>query len=163
MPQTKKIISIKDIKAWREDLRKQGKKLVVTNGCFDILHVGHIRYLQNAKEHGDVLLIGLNSDISVRALKGSSRPINPENERAEILAALECVDGVSIFHEVNAVRFLELAKPDIYAKGADYTLEKLNQDERKMVEEFGGRIELISLTPGRSTSNMVKKIQGQTA
>src|SRR6266513_4245608 len=120
MMQTK-IIDMNELTQRAKELRAAGKKLVATNGCFDLLHVGHVRYLQAARGLGDALVIGLNGDHSVRELKGSGRPINNERDRAEVLAALECVDFVTIFPEVRATRLLEVVSPAIYTKGGDYT------------------------------------------
>lgn len=153
-----KIISPTDLAQWRESLRAQGRRLVVTNGCFDLLHAGHVTYLADARTHGDALLVGVNGDAGVRELKGPSRPINNEHDRALVLAALESVSAVSIFPEKRAVHFLTLAQPDVYVKGGDYTLETLNQDERRAVESAGGRIVIIPLVPGKSTSSLVDKI-----
>ena len=149
----KKIIAMEQLPAWRKPLRHQGRVLVVTNGCFDLLHLGHVTYLEAARNLGDMLLVGVNGDEAVRALKGPDRPINTEQDRAGVLAALECVDGVCIFSEVRAMRFLELAQPDIYVKGGDYSLETLNPEERQIVEQAGGHIRLIPMLPGRSTTH----------
>ena len=131
---------------------------MATNGCFDLIHLGHVAYLEAARNQGDALLIGVNGDASVRQLKGNGRPINPEDDRAAVVAALECVDGVCIFPEVTATRFLALAKPDVYVKGGDYTLETLIQDERRVVENARGKIVIIPLVPGKSTSGLLEKI-----
>lgn len=131
----------------------------MTNGCFDILHVGHIRYLHSARMEGDLLLVGLNGDESIRQLKGEGRPVNPESDRALLLAALECVDAVCIFPEKRATRFLSQSKPDIYVKGGDYTLETLDPDERITVESAEGRIVFIPFVNNRSTSNLINKIR----
>ena len=139
-------------------MRASGKRLVVTNGCFDLLHVGHVTYLETARHQGDALLVGLNGDESVRHLKGADRPIAPEDDRAAVLSALESVDGVCIFAEPAATRFLAAAQPDVYVKGGDYTLETLNQEERQAVERAGGRIVIIPFVPGKSTTAMLKKI-----
>jgi D-glycero-beta-D-manno-heptose 1-phosphate adenylyltransferase len=154
----RKIISIEQLPKWREELRRKNRVLVVTNGCFDLLHMGHVTYLQAARNLGDMLLVGVNGDAAVRALKGQSRPINTERDRAGVLAALESVDGVYIFHEVRAVQFLELAQPDIYVKGGDYTLETLNPDEKQAIETIGGRIQLIPLLPGKSTTATLNRM-----
>src|SRR5713226_5721837 len=119
----KKIIDMPQLVARAKELRNAGKTLVATNGCFDLLHVGHVRYLQAARALGDVLVVGLNGDESVRELKGAGRPLNNERERAEVLAALECVDIVTIFPEVRATRFIEAAQPAVYVKGGDYNSE----------------------------------------
>jgi rfaE bifunctional protein nucleotidyltransferase chain/domain len=153
-----KIIPWERLPEWRERLRAEGKRLVVTNGCFDLLHLGHVTYLENARNLGDMLLIGLNSDDAVRGLKGPTRPINAEQDRAAVLAALESVSAVCIFREVTATRFLQHARPDIYVKGGDYTLDTINQEERRTVEGGGGKIEIISFVPGKSTTALLKKI-----
>ena len=153
-----KIISWDKLSEWRAALRASGKKLVVTNGCFDLLHLGHVTYLETARNHGDVLLVGVNSDAAVRQLKGPGRPVNPEQDRAGVLAALESVDGVCVFAEKTALRFLSLVQPDIYVKGGDYTLETINQDERRLVEQAGGKIALIPIVPGKSSSDLLQRI-----
>ena len=153
-----KIISWDGLAAWRADFRKRGQQLVVTNGCFDILHLGHVTYLESARNLGDALLVGMNSDAAVGQLKGPNRPVNNEHDRAGVLAALESVDGVCIFTGKTATRFLSIAQPDIYVKGGDYTLETLNQDERRAVEQAGGKIVLISFVPGKSTTSLLEKI-----
>jgi rfaE bifunctional protein nucleotidyltransferase chain/domain len=154
----KKIIAWNDLPKWREQLRSGGRKLVVTNGCFDLVHAGHVTYLETARNLGDALLIGLNGDDAVRKLKGEGRPINDERDRAAVLAALESVNGVCIFAEPTATRFLGHARPDIYVKGGDYTVDTLNQDERKTVEKAGGRIVIIPFVPGKSTTATLAKI-----
>ncbi len=153
-----KIIPWEKLPEWRTALRASGKRLVVTNGCFDLLHVGHVTYLENARKQGDALLIGVNGDEAVRQLKGADRPVNPEGDRAAVLAALESVNGVCIFAEAKATRFLEAAQPDIYVKGGDYTRETLNQEERGMVERAKGKIVIIPFVPGKSTTALLKKI-----
>jgi rfaE bifunctional protein nucleotidyltransferase chain/domain len=144
--------------AWRKAVRDSGKKLVVTNGCFDILHLGHVTYLENARNFGDLLLLGVNGDAGVRELKGPSRPVNSETDRASVLAALESISGVCIFPERTATNFLAAAQPDIYVKGGDYTLETLNQDERRAVESAGGKIVIVPFVPGKSTTGLLEKI-----
>jgi rfaE bifunctional protein nucleotidyltransferase chain/domain len=153
-----KIIPFDRVATWREAMRTQGKRLVVTNGCFDILHAGHVTYLAAARALGDALLVGLNSDASVRALKGAGRPVNPEQDRATVLAALAAVDGVCLFEEMDALRLLAEVKPDIYAKGGDYTIDTINQPERQMVEGAGGKVVILPGVPGRSTTNVLAKI-----
>jgi len=143
---------------WRAALRRSGSKLVVTNGCFDLLHLGHVTYLERARNEGDALLVGLNSDISVRALKGIGRPVNNQADRAAVLAALESVDAVCVFTERTASRFLSFVQPDIYVKGGDYTLDTLDQDERRIVEQAGGRIVLIPFVHGQSTTALLERI-----
>ena len=154
-----KIVDLEELSRRSEKLRDAGKKLVVTNGCFDLLHVGHVRYLQAARALGDFLAVGLNSDRSVRELKGSGRPVMTENDRAEVLAALECVDLVTIFPEMRATRFLAAAKPAIYVKGGDYSSETLNEEERAALKQIGAEIRLIPFEPGYSTSQLVEQIR----
>ena len=153
-----KIISLKGLASWREQLRWARRTLVVTNGCFDLLHVGHVTYLEAARNQGDVLLVGLNSDASVRALKGKDRPVNPEQDRALLLAALAAVDAVCIFPDARATRFLRLAQPDVYVKGGDYTLETLDPEERRSVQSAGGKIVILPLVPGKSTTDLLARI-----
>ena len=153
-----KIIAWEKLPEWRAGLRAGGKRLVVTNGCFDLLHLGHVTYLETARNQGDALLVGVNSDAAVRQLKGPERPVTPEQDRTAVLAALESVDGVCIFAESTATRFLAAAQPDIYVKGGDYTLDTLNQEERRTVEQGGGRIVIIPFVPGKSTTALLEKI-----
>ncbi len=153
-----KIIAWEKLPEWRKIFRASGKKLVVTNGCFDILHLGHVTYLENARNFGAALLVGINSDDATRQLKGAGRPVNSETDRAAVLAALQSVDGVCIFTDTTATKFLAAAQPDIYVKGGDYTLETLNQDERRAVESAGGKIVLVPFVPGKSTTSLLEKI-----
>jgi rfaE bifunctional protein nucleotidyltransferase chain/domain len=153
-----KIIAWDQLPAWRAALRAAGRKLVVTNGCFDILHPGHVTYLENARNLGDALLVGLNGDEATRQLKGPGRPVNSEADRAAVLAALASVDGACIFAEKTATRFLAAAQPDIYVKGGDYTLATLNQEERHAVESAGGKIVIVPFVPGKSTTALLEKI-----
>jgi rfaE bifunctional protein nucleotidyltransferase chain/domain len=139
-------------------MRETGKNLVVTNGCFDLLHLGHVTYLESARNNGDALLVGVNGDDGVRQLKGPDRPVNEETDRAAVVAALASVDGVCIFPDKTATRFLKAAQPNIYVKGGDYTLETINQEERCLVEQAGGRIVIIPIVPGKSTTALLKKI-----
>ena len=125
MSLSEKIVRWEDLPQWRSRLRASGRRLVVTNGCFDLLHAGHVTYLERARGLGDVLLIGLNGDASVRELKGPGRPVNTEQDRATVLAALESVTGVCIFSERSANPFLAIAEPDIYVKGGDYTIDTI--------------------------------------
>jgi len=155
-----KIISWDKLPEWRAAMRASARKLVVTNGCFDLLHAGHVRYLEGARSQGDVLLIGVNGDQSVRELKGPGRPLNGETDRAIVLAALESVDAVCIFAEPTALRFLSVAQPDVYVKGGDYTVQTLNQDERRLIEQAGGRIVIIPFVQGKSTTALMNKMAG---
>lgn len=151
-----KIITRADIAAIARNIKTAGKTIVFTNGCFDILHAGHVRYLSAARTLGDCLIVGLNSDQSVRNLKGPARPVNCQEDRAEVLAALAAVDYVVIFQEITAENIVTEIKPDIYAKGGDYTIEKL--PESKIVAAQGGRTILVPEVPGRSSSNIISRM-----
>jgi glycerol-3-phosphate cytidylyltransferase len=155
------IVAYADIGTLAAELKAAGKTIVFTNGCFDILHAGHVRYLNGARALGDCLIVGLNSDESVRSLKGPARPVNDQNDRAEVLAALRAVDYVVIFPEKTAENIVAEVKPAIYAKGGDYSVKDL--PESSIVESYGGRIVLIPEVQGRSSSNIIKKINGQQA
>jgi len=155
-----KVLALPQLLAWREELRRKGRKLVATNGCFDILHAGHVSYLQAARRLGDALLVGVTSDRNVGTLKGRGRPINSDGDRAAVLAALESVDAVHIFPELDARNFLEAVKPDIYAKGGDYTIDTINQDERRLLEGMGCKIVILPVVKGKSTSALLEKIAG---
>ncbi|MFQ3670794.1 MAG: adenylyltransferase/cytidyltransferase family protein [Verrucomicrobiia bacterium] len=152
------ILALDQLPTWRAHL-PESSRLVVTNGCFDLLHVGHVRYLQAARQLGNLLLVGLNGDHSVRQLKGPSRPINPEADRAEVLAALACVDAVCIFPETRATHFLRLAQPHLYVKGGDYTHDSLHPDEKAVLQAANAEIHLLPLHPGRSTSSILQRAQ----
>ena len=138
-------------------LRAEGKRIVFTNGCFDLLHVGHTRYLQQARDLGDCLIVGLNSDASVRALKGESRPVNSEDERAELLGALRAVDYVTVFSEPTASALIRRIRPHVYAKGGDYSVETL--PEAQDVRACGGVVKLLPFSDGRSTTRLIEKIR----
>lgn len=135
------------------------QRVVFTNGCFDVLHVGHIRYLTAAKQLGDILVVGLNSDDSVRHLKGPDRPINSEADRAEILAALAAVDHVVIFQELRVNRLVTHLKPDLYVKGGDYSIDRLDRGEVDALRSVGAEIKIVPLVPGRSTTRLINAIQ----
>ena len=154
-----RVLSVKDLGDWRRGEKSAGRRVVVTNGCFDLLHLGHVRFLQEAKALGDTLLVGLNGDGSVRELKGVGRPVNSESDRAEVLAALGCVDAVVVFPEKRATRFLEMAQPDVYVKGGDYRPEDLDADEQTAVKKAGGQVKVLKLTPGKSTSSVLAKVK----
>ena len=153
-----KIVELEQVFYRCDKLRAAGKRLVATNGCFDLLHVGHVRYLQAARALGDFLAIGLNSDRSVRELKGSGRPITKESDRAEVLAALQCVDLVTIFPQIRATRFIAAVRPAIYVKGSDYRSETLNEEERAVLKEIGAEIRLVPFEAGYSTSGLIDQI-----
>ena len=158
-----KVLTATELAAERDQFDQRGQRLVFTNGCFDLLHVGHVRYLQGARRLGDALAVGLNADRSVRELKGAGRPLNNEADRAEVLAALACVDFVVVFAEPRATRLLAEVRPHVYAKGGDYRLETLNSEERAMLEWAGSRIEFVPMVPGRSTSSLIERMQGGDA
>jgi len=153
-----KLKSAAELAVIRDQMEESGKKLVFTNGCFDLLHAGHVRYLQQARELGDALLVALNGDPSVRALKGPDRPLNPEADRAEVLCALECVDFVTIFPTVRVTDVIREVKPQVYAKGGDYTPESLDREEYQALMEAGSKIEILGLVPGRSTTSIIQKM-----
>jgi len=150
-----KIVTAAELALIRDAFAAQSKRLVFTNGCFDLLHVGHVRYLQAARALGDALVVAVNGDASVRALKGPTRPVNPEDDRAEVLAALECVDYVVIFPEMRVTNLIHAVRPQIYAKGGDYTPETLDKEEHAALDEAGSQICILPLVPGRSTTNIL--------
>ena len=152
-----KVVAAAELIEAAKEARSQGKKVVTTNGCFDILHIGHVRILNQARAEGDLLFLGLNSDASVKRLKGEDRPINSESDRAEILANLNSIDYVYIFGEDTPVEFLKLVRPDVHVKGADYTAGELA--ETPIVESFGGVVKLLPLVPQKSTTSLVQKIK----
>jgi len=153
-----KIVGLEELSKRSKQLRAAGKKLVATNGCFDLLHIGHVRYLQAARALGDLLAVGLNGDRSVRELKGKGRPVTGERDRAEVLAALQCVDLVTIFPEMRATQFIGASHPAIYVKGGDYSSETLNEDERVLLKEIGAKIRFIPFEAGYSTSRLLEQI-----
>lgn len=151
-----KIFHRNELASLLQQAKSESKVVVTTNGCFDVLHLGHMRYLQAARKLGDLLVVAVNSDDSVRQLKGENRPLIPEDERAEMLAGLECVDYVVIFHELTPIDLLSELKPDIHVKGGDYKLEQLV--EKDVVEENGGKVIVGINVPGKSTTNLIKVI-----
>ena len=158
-----KIVLADALAAQRVRLGAEGGRLVLTNGCFDLLHTGHVRYLQAARGLGDALAVAVNADASVRALKGPGRPLNPAEDRAEVLAALACVDFVTIFDEPRATRLLAQVRPHVYVKGGDYTLETLHPEERGVLLGAGARIEFVPMVAGRSTTRLVQAMQHHPA
>ena len=154
-----KIISLAELTRRADTIRAANEKLVLTNGCFDLLHVGHVRYLAQARGLGDFLAVALNGDDSVRALKGAGRPINSADDRAEVLAALECVDFVTIFPDVRATEVIAGVRPAIYVKGGDYTVESLNAEEAAALRTAGAEVQIVPLTPGKSTSGILARMQ----
>lgn len=143
------------VKLWQT----HGEVVVATNGCFDILHVGHVRFLEAAKRKGHKLVVGVNTDAAVRALKGPSRPINSQDARAETMSSLRAVDLVVLVDSTNMCEFLESLRPDVWCKGGDYTLDTLNQDEVKMARQVKAEIALLGLVEGISTSHVINQIQ----
>jgi rfaE bifunctional protein nucleotidyltransferase chain/domain len=156
MPIVDKILKRGELKRKLDALRKQGKTIVFTNGCFDILHVGHTRYLKEAKKEGDILVLAINSDSSVRAIKGDKRPLIPQEERSEIMASLESVDYVTIFSELTPFALIEYIKPDIIVKGGDWQEDQVVG--RESVKKWGGKVSIIPETKGASTTSIVRKI-----
>ncbi|CAN5444348.1 adenylyltransferase/cytidyltransferase family protein [soil metagenome] len=156
---TKKILTLDQLAAEAQEIRAAGRRLVLTNGCFDLIHVGHVRYLQQARELGDVLVVAINGDDSVRALKGADRPLNSAADRAEILAAFACVNLVTIFPEVRATAVIAAVQPAIYVKGGDYTVESLNPEEVAALQKVGAEIKTLPLVPGRSTTGLIDRMQ----
>ncbi len=152
---------IAEVQRLRAELDACGKKLVFTNGCFDLLHAGHVRYLNEARALGDALVVGLNSDSSVRALKGADRPLNGQNDRAEVLSALRSVDAVVVFDGERATTLIEQIRPHIYAKGGDYTVDSLNPEERAALQDAATEIRILPLVPGRSTTSTINKMAGE--
>lgn len=155
----RELVKREDLQNLLKKLRKDGKTIVTTNGCFDILHVGHVRYLEETKKHGDILIVALNSDKSVKSIKGEGRPINNESDRAEVLNALKSVDYVVLFDEDSPANLLAEIKPDVHTKGADYNIDTL--PEAKIIIDNGGRLEFIQFVPGKSTTSTIEKINAQ--
>ena len=153
----KKILTWEELKKEADRLRGKGKKIAFTNGCFDILHVGHVRYLREARKTGDLLILGLNSDASVRAIKGEKRPLVPQGERAEFVASLMSVDYVTVFDETTPLKLIEYLRPDILVKGGDWKEEAVVG--RDAVRSWGGKVVIVPMTEGASTTNIVEKIR----
>ena len=156
---SEKIVDQDRLASIADALREQGRKLVLTNGCFDLLHVGHIRYLQAARALGDALAVAINGDDSVRVLKGEGRPLNREGDRAEIVAALECVDYAVLFPEARVARLIEKVRPSVYVKGGDYTPASLHPEERAALEKIGAEIRILPFEPGHSTSGLIERMK----
>ena len=154
-----KLRALPEAMAWRGQLRAAGKRVVLTNGVFDLLHTGHLYYLKQARALGDALIIALNADASVRALKGPARPVQNEEQRAYALGALECVDAVVIFRTPRLTEEIRALRPDVYCKAGDYTLEKLDPGERGALQEVGARIEFMPFLPGFSTTSLIARIK----
>ena len=153
---TDKIKTQDELKPILDKLKKEGKKVVFTNGCFDILHVGHIRYLKEAKGYGDILIVAVNSDLSVKSIKGDKRPIVSQSERAEVVAALEMVDYVTMFDEDTPYNIIKKLQPDVLIKGGDWTIDKIIG--RDIVEARGGKVIAIPFIEGASTTGIVERV-----
>jgi len=156
----RKLLSLKELAEVVAGLKGKEKRIVFTNGCFDLLHAGHVKYLQEARDLGDILIVAINSDGSVKRIKGSGRPILPEEDRAQIIAALECVDYVTIFSEDTPVAVIERLKPDIHVKGGDYQVQDL--PEVKIVESYGGKVVVVEEVKGKSTTDVISRIRKGT-
>ncbi len=152
-----RLVAPDELKALGAEYAVQGRKLVLTNGCFDLLHTGHVRYLEEARRCGDALIVAVNSDVSVSELKGADRPLNGELDRAEVLMALRCVDHVTIFSGKRVTKVIRLLRPAVYAKGGDYTPETLDPGEKAALMEVGSEIRILQLVPGRSTSGILER------
>ncbi|NQU10541.1 adenylyltransferase/cytidyltransferase family protein [bacterium] len=155
-----KVLSLSAAAVWARRRRRAGRTIVATNGCFDLLHYGHVRYLQHARRFGDLLVVGLNGDQSVRRLKGPGRPLVGQRHRAAVLAALACVDAVVIFPQTRATRFLAAVRPQVYVKGGDYRPATLHGPEREVLDAAGTRIRILPFAPGYSTTGLLKKLRG---
>jgi|SRR5579871_6494440 len=158
-PAPRKIFTLAQATRWAKEAHRRGHRIVATNGCFDLLHFGHVSYLQGARKLGDLLVVGLNGDRSVRELKGAGRPLVPEKQRAAVLAALSCVDAVVIFPQVRAHRFLAAVRPDTYVKGGDYRPETLFARERAVLTAIGTRIRILPYVKGFSTTQLIARIR----
>jgi rfaE bifunctional protein nucleotidyltransferase chain/domain len=154
-----KVLTLAQAARWAAAARRRGQRIVATNGCFDLLHYGHVNYLQRARKLGDLLVVGLNSDASVRQLKGHGRPLVRQQHRAAVLAALACVDAVAIFNDRRADRFLAAVRPDIYVKAGDYTAKTLDAGERAVLKRLGAQIRIVPFVPGFSTTGLIAKIR----
>ncbi|HEY3397401.1 MAG TPA: adenylyltransferase/cytidyltransferase family protein [Armatimonadota bacterium] len=159
MPVLCKLHTLEEAVAAVAQMREDQRRVVMTNGCFDLLHPGHIVHLQQARDLGDALIVAINSDRSVRKLKGPGRPVYEEMQRALALSALECVDVVTVFDEVSPLEIMQLLAPDVYVKGGDYTLETLNQEERHVLESAGCEIHILPQVENFSTTNLIRRVQ----
>ena len=155
----KKLLNLEELIQILNPARREGKRIAWTNGCFDIIHAGHVDYLERSKAYGDFLVVGLNSDESIKKLKGDNRPVFSEKDRAKVLSSIVYVDYVVIFSDRSPIKMIEFIKPDYYIKGGDYTIDTIDQDERKVVEVYGGEIVLLPMVEGVSSSIIVEKIK----
>ncbi len=163
MPTMKKLVTFDQLNKVVRDLRKRGNKIAWTNGCFDIIHAGHIDYLEKASAYGDVLIVGLNSDQSVKKWKNSTRPIFTENYRALVLNAIVYIDYIIIFDKKSPISLIEKLKPDYFIKGGDYTIDTIDQKERRVIEDYGGEISIIPAVKGLSSSLIIERILAKSA
>jgi rfaE bifunctional protein nucleotidyltransferase chain/domain len=155
-----RVLTLEELVQMRARWRAQGLRLVLTNGTFDLLHVGHVRYLEAARELGDILVVGINSDRSVQAYKGPGRPVVPQDERAEVVAALRCVDYTVIFDEPTASRLVGALRPEVYVKGGDYAPGGKPLPEAEMVKAYGGQVCIVPYVPGHSASDLIRRSGG---
>ena len=160
MPDTRRVLTLEELLPLRQTWREAGQRLVVTNGTFDLLHIGHVLYLQAARALGDVLVVGINSDASARGNKGPGRPVVPEEERAKIVAALRCVDYATIFDEPTAERLVEALRPEVYAKGGDYSPGGKPLPEAEVVGAYGGEVRIVPFVQGHSASELIRRAGG---
>jgi len=154
----RRVLTLPELVEFRRGWRESGQRLVLTNGTFDLLHIGHVRYLEAARKLGDVLVVGINSDESVRRYKGPGRPVVPHEERAEIVAALRCVDYAIIFNEPTASALVEALQPDVYAKGGDYSPGSKPLPEAELVRANGGEVRIVPYVEGHSASELIKRV-----
>jgi len=159
----KKILSLRAAVAWREKMKKKGLKLAFTNGCFDILHRGHVEYLVKARNHADALVVALNSDKSVKTLKDPSRPIIKEADRAYTLAAMSCVDAVVVFTQRRCTKIIKALQPDVYVKGGDYNIANMDKDEKNALLGCGAKISFVKFIKGLSSTSIIEKLRGRYA
>jgi rfaE bifunctional protein nucleotidyltransferase chain/domain len=159
LPTSTKIVALEIAQRRVADWRADKKAVAYTNGCFDLLHLGHVRTLESARRQADALVVGVNGDASVRQLKGPGRPVVPERERAEMVAALECVDLVVIFQELSSLAVIQALQPEVWVKGGDYRIDTVNQEERACVESYGGRVALGEHIPHTSSSDLIARIR----
>ncbi|HYO50460.1 MAG TPA: adenylyltransferase/cytidyltransferase family protein [Chloroflexia bacterium] len=155
----RRVVTLEELVRMREGWRDAGSRLVLTNGTFDLLHIGHTRYLQAARNLGDVLVVGINSDESVRGYKGQGRPVVPQEERVEVVASLRCVDYAVVFNEPTAVRLVEKLRPEVYAKGGDYQAGGKPLPEVAAVEAYGGEVAILPFVQGHSASEFIRRVE----